>query len=222
MKAIPAPWSAILGNEVNQPYFHELVRFVDHERNHHSIYPADPDLFSAFELTPPERVKVVILGQDPYPGAGQAHGLAFSVRREVPIPRSLRNIHRELSADVGATPPLHGNLESWARQGVLLVNAVLTVREGEPNSHAGQGWETFIDAVIRAVARQSERAVFILWGSYAQKKVPLIPTPPHVIVASVHPSPLSARRGFFGSKPFSRTNEALREAGREPVDWALL
>ncbi|MBC8002901.1 MAG: uracil-DNA glycosylase [Opitutaceae bacterium] len=222
MKALPASWSALLGNEVNQPYFHELVRFVNHQRDQHSIFPADADLFSAFELTSPERVKVVLLGQDPYPGANQAHGLAFSVQRDVPIPRSLRNIYRELRDDLGTPPPDHGNLEAWARQGVLLLNTVLTVRAGEPNSHAGQGWETFTDAVIRAVARQTHRVVFILWGNYAQKKSPLIPTPPHVVVSSVHPSPLSARRGFFGSKPFSRTNQALREAGREPVDWALL
>ena len=221
MKTIPAPWSDLLRDEIDQPYFHELSKFVDSERDHHEIFPADADLFSAFGLTPPDRVKVVILGQDPYPGAGQAHGLAFSVRPGVPIPRSLRNIHRELRDDLGITSPDHGNLEAWARQGVLLMNAVLTVRAGDANSHARRGWETFTDAVIRTVARQNRRIVFILWGGYAQKKMPLIPTPPHVVVSSAHPSPLSARRGFFGSKPFSQASQALVEAGLEPVDWTL-
>lgn len=221
MKTIPAPWSDLLRDDIDQPYFHELSRFVDIERHHHEVFPADHDLFSAFELTPPDRVKVVILGQDPYPGAGQAHGLAFSVRPGVPIPRSLRNIHRELHDDIGIPSPNHGNLEAWARQGVLLMNSVLTVRAGDANSHAGRGWESFTDAVIRAVARQNRRVVFILWGGYAQKKTPLIPTPPHAVVSSAHPSPLSARRGFFGSKLFSRANHALIEAGREPVNWTL-
>jgi len=221
MKIIPAPWSDLLRDEIDQPYFRDLSRFVENERQNHEIFPADPDLFSAFELTPPNRVKVVILGQDPYPGAGQAHGLAFSVRPGVQIPRSLHNIHRELRDDLGISSPDHGNLEAWARQGVLLMNAVLTVRAGDANSHAGRGWETFTDAVIRAIARQNCRVVFILWGGYAQKKMPLIHTPPHAVISSAHPSPLSARRGFFGSKPFSQANQALIEAAREPVDWSL-
>ena len=222
MKPIPASWNAVLGAEIDRPYYRELSRFVDDQRDHHAILPEDADLFSALELTSPDRVKVVILGQDPYPGPGQAHGLAFSVRRDVPIPRSLRNIHRELRDDVGIASPSHGNLEAWARQGVLLLNAVLTVRAGEPNSHAGRGWETFTDAIIRVIARQTHRVVFVLWGGYAQKKLPLISAPPHAVLSSAHPSPLSARRGFFGSRPFSRANQALGAAGQEPVNWSLL
>ena len=194
MKSLPGAWNAVLGDEIIRPYFCDLSRFVDEQRHQHTIYPADEDIFSTLELTHPDRVKVVILGQDPYPGAGQAHGLAFSVRREVPVPRSLRNIHRELRDDIGIASPDHGNLEAWAYQGVLLLNAALTVRAGESNSHTGQGWETFTDTVIRAIARQTDRVVFVLWGGYAHKKSPLIPSPPHTVLQSAHPSPLSDRK----------------------------
>jgi uracil-DNA glycosylase len=185
------------------------------------VYPPHEQVFAALHLTPYAGTRVLILGQDPYHGPRQAHGLCFSVQRGVGIPPSLANIHAELRADLGIEPPGHGNLEAWAGQGVLLLNATLTVRAGQAASHQGKGWETFTDQVIRAVDAKCERVVFVLWGSSARKKKPLIDTTRHTIIESAHPSPLSASNGFFGSRPFSRANAALIEAGIEPVDWTL-
>ncbi len=218
---LPADWSEVLKEALEAPSFGALERFIEEERRQHTIYPPEEELFSAFRLTPYERVRVLILGQDPYPGAGQAHGLAFSVREGVAPPRSLVNIFKELRSDLGVETPSSGSLVPWAEQGVLLLNAVLTVRAGEPNSHAGRGWEAFTDAVIRAVSARSAPAVFLLWGGYARKKKKLIDAGRHAILESAHPSPLSAANGFFGSRPFSRINEALRARGQEPIDWRL-
>ncbi|MDH4168568.1 MAG: uracil-DNA glycosylase [Acidimicrobiia bacterium] len=214
-------WNPVLRSELDQPYWRDLQRFVFDERSTHAVYPPHEEVFAALHLTPYEDVKVLILGQDPYHGPDQAHGLCFSVRPGVRIPPSLVNIYAELQSDLGLSPPSHGCLESWARQGVLLLNAVLTVRAHAAASHQGKGWEHFTDQVIRAVDAKIDRVVFILWGSYARKKKPLIDTSRHVVIESPHPSPLSASRGFFGSRPFSRANAALVEAGREPVDWQL-
>ena len=220
-EALPKDWREVLEDEVSSPRFAALQDFVSRERAKHTVYPPEGEVFTALRLTPFAKVRVFLLGQDPYHGAGQAQGLAFSVAPGTPLPPSLRNMFKELQADVGAPPPRDGSLVPWAKQGVLLLNAVLTVREGEANSHAGKGWEHFTDAVIRAVGHKKEPVVFLLWGRYAQKKVPLIDTERHVVLTGVHPSPLSAKKGFFGSRPFSRTNEALEARGREPVDWAL-
>jgi uracil-DNA glycosylase len=214
-------WNPVLRAELTKPYWAELQRFVGDERQRGPVYPAHDEVFAALHLTPYAAVKVLILGQDPYHGAGQAHGLCFSVRPGVEIPPSLRNIHAELQADLGVEAPSHGCLDAWARQGVLLLNATLTVRARQAGSHQGKGWETFTDEVIRAVNTKAERVVFILWGSYARRKRALVDTTRHVILESAHPSPLSAHRGFFGSRPFSRANAALQAAGREPVDWRL-
>jgi uracil-DNA glycosylase len=211
----------VLGDQLRQPYFRELMSFIDEERREHTVYPPEPDVSNAFRLTPYESVKVVILGQDPYHGEGQAHGLAFSVRPGVRPPPSLKNIFKELHTDVGCSAPKDGSLEPWARQGVLLLNAVLTVRAGQPNSHRGKGWEQFTDAAISAVSARTERVVFVLWGGPAQKKLSLIDTTRHAVLKSPHPSPLSAKTGFFGSRPFSAVNAALRAAGQEPIDWCL-
>lgn len=218
---LPDDWKAALEPEFSAPYFHELKDFLVRERQEHTIFPPAPDVFNALRFTPLSDVKVLILGQDPYHRPGQAHGLSFSVRPGVTVPPSLRNIYKELTADLpGFTPPLHGYLKHWADQGVLLLNAVLTVREGQANSHQGKGWETFTDAVIRAVNARPERVVFVLWGAYARKKAKLITGPQHVIVESAHPSPLSEAK-FFRSRPFSRVNAALEEAGQAPIDWQL-
>lgn len=218
---LPDDWKAALEPEFSAPYFHELKDFLVRERQEHTIFPPAPDVFNALRFTPLSDVKVLILGQDPYHRPGQAHGLSFSVRPGVTVPPSLRNIYKELTADLpGFTPPRHGYLKAWADQGVLLLNAVLTVREGQANSHQGKGWETFTDAVIRAVNARPERVVFVLWGAYARKKAKLITGPQHVIVESAHPSPLSEAK-FFGSRPFSRVNAALEEAGQAPIDWQL-
>lgn len=216
----PESWAAKLAPEFAAPYFRDLTAFVEAERATHPVFPLEPDVFTAFRLTPPDQVRVVILGQDPYPTPGQGHGLAFSVRPGVVIPASLRNIYKELHDDLGVAAPRHGYLESWAGQGVLMLNAVLTVRAGAPNSHAGKGWERFTDAALAAV-NGGPPAVFLLWGSYAQKKAKLIDAGKHVLLKSVHPSPLSASNGFFGSKPFSKINAALESLGREPIDWRL-
>lgn len=214
-------WNPVLRAEFEKPYWSELQEFVHAERTRHRVYPPHDEVFAALHLTPLATVKVLLLGQDPYHGPDQAHGLCFSVRPPVPPPPSLKNIFIELADDVGVPIPAHGSLQSWSEQGVLLLNATLTVRAHQAASHQKKGWETFTDQVIRAVNDKSDTVVFVLWGSYARQKKKLIDTGRHVVIESPHPSPLSAHRGFFGSRPFSRANEALREAGREPVDWAL-
>lgn len=214
-------WNPLLRDEFAKPYWDELQRFVADERAHHSVYPPPDEVFAALHRTAYADVKVVILGQDPYHGAGQAHGLCFSVRDGVPQPPSLRNILIELESDLQIPAPRNGNLQRWADQGVLLLNTTLTVRAGQAASHQRHGWETFTDQVIRVTNDKQDRVVFLLWGSAARRKRDLIDTSRHVIIESVHPSPLSASGGFFGSKPFSRANAALTEAGREPVDWRL-
>jgi uracil-DNA glycosylase len=218
---LPASWRPVLGDELRQPYFHKLTTFVEQERPEHTVFPPEPDVFNAFTLTPYANVKVLILGQDPYHDDGQAHGLAFSVRSGVTPPPSLRNILRELHTDVGCPNPANGCLEPWARQGVLLLNAVLTVRAHQPNSHRGKGWEKFTDAAIAAVSAKDEPVVFILWGGPARKKLPLIDTSRHTVLTAPHPSPLSAKNGFFGGRPYSTANAALAAGGREPIDWCL-
>lgn len=218
---IPTCWASELGRETEAPYYRALATFVDRERRLHDVLPAPDETFLAMELTPPRIARVLILGQDPYPTPGHAHGLAFSVRPGVKPPASLRNIFRELHDDVGVPVPNNGYLVPWAAQGVVLLNTVLTVRAGESNSHAGKGWEQFTDAVIRALARKRRRVVFVLWGAYAQKKIELIDATRHAIVAAPHPSPLSATKGFFGSRPFSRINELLEQDGEQPIDWSL-
>lgn len=218
---LPADWRAVLKEALEAPSFEKLEAFVAEERRRHTVYPSEEDLFSAFRLTPYEKVRAVLLGQDPYHGPGQAHGLAFSVKPGVPPPPSLVNVFKELQSDLGVPRPRDGSLVRWAEQGVLLLNTVLTVRAGQPNSHAGQGWEDFTDAAIRAVSAKEEPVVFLLWGRPAQKKEKLIDTERHVVLKGAHPSPLSASRGFFGSRPFSRANEELQKRGREPIDWSL-
>lgn len=218
---LPDSWRDALADEFAAPYFHALKDFLVEERRTHTVYPPAANVFNALRFTPLENVKVFILGQDPYHGAGQAHGLSFSVRPGVRVPPSLQNIYKELQTDQpGFTPPRHGYLRAWAEQGVLLLNAVLTVRAGEANSHAGKGWEPFTDAMIRAVNAKPERVVFVLWGAYARKKAKLITGKQHVIVESAHPSPLSMAR-FMGSRPFSKVNAALEEAGEAPINWQL-
>lgn len=214
-------WNPLLREQFEQPYWAELQQFVAAERATGPVYPAPDEVFAALHLTPYAEVKVLILGQDPYHGPGQAHGLCFSVRPGVPAPPSLQNIFKELETDLGIPPPADGCLDAWARQGVLLLNATLTVRARQAASHQKKGWETFTDEVIRVVDEKPERVVFILWGASARRKKMLIDTGRHVVIESAHPSPLSAHNGFFGSRPFSRANEALVAAGREPVDWRL-
>lgn len=214
-------WNPILRAEFDLPYWGELQTFVASERSAHTVYPPDDEVFRALHLTPYADIRVMILGQDPYHGPGQANGLAFSVADGVDIPPSLRNIHKELESDLAIAPPGHGNLEAWARSGVLLLNATLTVRARSAASHQKRGWETFTDRVIEAVNAKTERVVFILWGAFARKKKALIDQNVHMVIESPHPSPLSAHRGFFGSAPFSKANEALSEAGLTPVDWTL-
>ncbi len=221
MTPIPGDWKGVLADEVHKPYFHALKEFVDRERRTHTVYPPEPDVFNALKYTPYEKVKVVLLGQDPYHDEGQAHGLCFSVRPGVKMPPSLVNIFKELHRDLGCKMPDNGCLTPWAEQGVLLLNAVLTVRAHTPNSHKDKGWETFTDAVIRKVNDKHDPVVFVLWGGYAQKKAKLIDTSRHTVIQSAHPSPLSARNGFFGSKPFSAINKALSAAGKAPIDWQL-
>jgi len=218
---LPDSWRSLLSDELTQPYFARLDAFVAAERVAHTVFPPEEDVFNALKLVAPDELRVLLLGQDPYHDDGQAHGLAFSVRPGIKPPPSLANIFAELKSDLGCQTPNNGYLVPWARQGVLLLNAVLTVRAHEPNSHKNQGWERFTDAVIRAVNSRPDPVVFVLWGGYAQKKVPLVDTARHVIVQSAHPSPLSARNGFFGSKPFSKINAALRATGKPAIDWQL-
>lgn len=218
---LPASWNAVIGEEFNKPYFQNLETFVAGERAAHKVFPPEEDVFSAFHLTPYESVNVFLLGQDPYHDDGQAHGLCFSVRHGVKPPPSLANMYKELQSDLGITPPKHGFLENWAKQGMLMLNAVLTVRAHTPNSHKDRGWETFTDAVIRAVSAKPDPVVFVLWGAYAQKKEKLIDTARHTVIKTAHPSPLSARNGFFGSKPYSTINAALKKHGKAEIDWTL-
>jgi uracil-DNA glycosylase len=217
---LPASWRAVLADEFQKPYFRQLQEFVTAERRTHTVFPPEEDVFNAFRYTPYDQVKVLLLGQDPYHGDGQAHGLCFSVRPGVKPPPSLVNIFKELHNDLGCRIPDNGYLVPWAKQGVMLLNAVLTVRAHEPNSHKGQGWETFADAAIRALNDREQPVIFLLWGAYAQKKQQLIDAGRHPILTAAHPSPLSAKK-FFGSKPFSRTNQALVELGEQPIDWQL-
>jgi len=218
---VPPPWRALLTDEFEQPYFDKLEAFLTEERENHVVYPPEDEVFTALKLTPYDEVKVFLLGQDPYHDEGQAHGLAFSVRPGVRPPPSLVNIFKELRNDLGCRIPNNGFLVPWAEQGVLLLNAVLTVRAHSPNSHKNKGWEKFTDAVLRKVNEKGAPVVFVLWGGYARKKIPLIDTDKHVIVQSAHPSPLSAKHGFFGSKPFSAINQALREVGQVEIDWQI-
>lgn len=217
---LPASWRKILAAEFTQPYFVQLAKFVAEQRAAHTVYPPEEDVFSAFRATPFDKVKVLLLGQDPYHGAGQAHGMCFSVRPGVRPPPSLVNMFKELHADLGCAVPNHGYLQAWAERGVLLLNAVLTVRASEPNSHKDQGWEKFTDAVIRSLNERETPVVFALWGGYAQKKAKLVANPQHRIHKTAHPSPLSAAK-FLGSKPFSAINDALADAGQSPIDWQI-
>jgi uracil-DNA glycosylase len=222
MPPLPEAWRAALADDVGAPYFAELAAFVAEERRAQVVFPPAPVVFRALELTPLDAVSVVVLGQDPYHDEGRAHGLAFSVRAGVRRPPSLSNVFKELADDVGVVVPKKQScLEPWAAQGVLLLNAVLTVRAHEPASHRGKGWERFTDRVLAAVAAREAPTVFVLWGAHAQKKAALIDPARHTILRAAHPSPLSAKTGFFGSKPFSAANAALRRAGRAPIDWSL-
>ena len=221
MGMIQNDWLEPLTPEFQKPYYAELFRFVKNEYAARKIFPPADDIFNAFHLTPLHAVKVVILGQDPYHNDGQAHGLCFSVKPDVDIPPSLVNIYQELHDDLGCYVPNNGYLTKWASQGVLMLNTVLTVRAHQANSHRGMGWEEFTDAAIRILDEQDRPMVFILWGSPAQKKEKMLHNPKHLILKAPHPSPLSAYRGFFGSKPFSRTNDFLKENGLEPIDWQI-
>ena len=222
MPAISNDWLDVIGGEFKKPYYAKLYKFVIEEYRTHTVYPPADDIFNAFHYTPYQKVKAVILGQDPYHNPGQAHGLCFSVKPEVEeLPPSLVNIFQELHDDMGCYIPNNGYLKKWADQGVLMMNTVLTVRAHQANSHQGQGWEQFTDAVIRAVNQKEEPVVFILWGRPAQSKIPMLTNPQHLILKAPHPSPLSAYRGFFGSRPFSQTNQFLQEHGEEPIDWQI-
>ena len=221
MAAIANDWLEPLSAEFRKPYYAKLYRFIREEYQHYVVYPPADDIFNAFHLTPLHQVKVVILGQDPYHEPGQAEGLSFSVKKGIEIPPSLVNIYQELHDDLGYPIPNHGSLRSWAEQGVLLLNTLLTVRAHEAFSHRGIGWEEFTDAAIRALDQEERPMVFILWGRPAQAKKVLVRQPNRLVIESPHPSPLSAYRGFFGSRPFSRANEYLTSHGVEPVDWQI-
>jgi len=214
-------WNPLLRSEFDKPYWQELQDFVRAERSRGAVYPPASRVFAALHLTSYADVRVVILGQDPYHGPGQAHGLCFSVPHGVPVPPSLVNIFKELRADLGISPPGHGCLEAWARQGVLLLNATLTVRDGAAGSHQGKGWETFTDAVLRVVNDKPSPVAFVLWGAFARRKKSLVDVSRHCVVESAHPSPLSAHNGFFGSRPFSQVNTFLDSTGLPAVDWSL-
>ncbi len=221
MPPISGSWEKALKGEFSKDYYKKLFVKIQEEYQTRTIYPPADDIFNAFHFTPLEEVKVVILGQDPYHEPGQAHGLCFSVKPQVPIPPSLVNIYKELEDDLGCYIPNNGYLEKWARQGVLMLNTVLTVRAHQANSHKDLGWEQFMDAAIRVLAEQDRPMVFVLWGKPAQRKKEMIHNPKHLILESPHPSPLSAYRGFFGSRPFSRINAYLEQNGLEPIDWQI-
>ncbi|MGC5325738.1 uracil-DNA glycosylase [Brevibacillus sp. SYSU BS000544] len=221
MKILKNDWAQYLNQEFEQPYYLRIREVLVNEYNSGPIYPDRYDIFNALNYTSYEETKVVILGQDPYHGPGQAHGLSFSVKPGVPAPPSLQNIFKELQADLGCTIPNHGHLVSWAKQGVLLLNTVLTVRESQPNSHKGVGWETFTDKVITTLNDREQPVVFILWGKHAQDKQQLITKNHHYIIRSPHPSPLSSHRGFFGSRPFSKANQFLEKTGIAPINWQI-
>jgi len=216
---IEPSWKEVLKEEFGKPYFKNLVEFVKNEYQSHTIYPPGKQIFSAFDHTPFDDVKVVIIGQDPYHGAGQAHGLSFSVPEGIKQPPSLKNIFKELDSDLGIPAVQSGNLERWAEQGVLLLNATLTVRASQAGSHQNKGWEEFTDAAIQKLSDEKEHLVFILWGAYAQKKGSIIDSSKHFIIKSPHPSPFSAHNGFFGSKPFSKTNSYLKSVGKKEISW---
>jgi uracil-DNA glycosylase len=214
-------WREVLQEQFSSSYFVSIKEFLTEEKKSHTIYPPGGLIFNAFNLTPFDMVRVVILGQDPYHGAGQAHGLCFSVPRGISAPPSLVNIFKEINADLGIPLPRHGNLEKWARQGVLLLNATLTVRANQPGSHQKKGWEIFTDAVIRQLSKQRVGLVFLLWGKFAQDKESLIDTQKHYVLKAAHPSPYSAYNGFFGCRHFSKTNEILRRHGLPEIDWSV-
>ncbi|ANB57940.1 uracil-DNA glycosylase [Anoxybacillus sp. B7M1] len=221
MAILKNDWAPLLEEEFQKPYYIKLREFLKAEYQTRTIYPDMYDIFNALHYTPYKQVKVVILGQDPYHGPNQAHGLSFSVKPGVPLPPSLLNIFKELQDDLGCYIPNNGYLVKWAQQGILLLNTVLTVRRGEANSHKGKGWEIFTDRVIELVNSKQEPVVFILWGRHAQAKKELITNPAHYMIEAPHPSPFSAARGFFGSRPFSKTNAFLKKTGREPIDWQI-
>jgi uracil-DNA glycosylase len=218
---ISSSWQKVLELELEKPYFQKLQDFLAEARQTQTIFPSELDVFSAFNLTPYEDVKILLLGQDPYHDHNQAHGLCFSVNPGLKTPPSLVNIYKELRADLGLEIPNNGYLIPWAKQGILMLNAVLTVQAHLPNSHKNKGWETFTDAVISQVNQKSDPTIFVLWGAYAQKKLNLIDTTRHIVIQSVHPSPLSAHKGFFGSKPFSAINQALHALGKSEINWQI-
>lgn len=221
MENLSGTWKMLWEKETSEKYFKDLMAFLEDEYAKQTVYPDKEAIFSAFQATPLEDVKVVILGQDPYHGKGQAHGMSFSVQKGVRVPPSLKNIYQELYDDQGLEPVHHGFLMEWAKQGVLLLNTVLTVRESNPNSHKGKGWELFTDQVIRTLNERKKPVIFLLWGKHAEQKEALITNNQHYILKSSHPSPFSARKGFFGSRPFSKVNAILNEIGEEPIDWRL-
>ena len=218
---LPEDWQTQLQAEQNAPYFQKLTQFIEEERQNQTIYPPQQDTFNAFKLCPFDKCKVVILGQDPYHGADQAHGLSFSVQKGIKLPPSLKNIYKELESDLSLPTPDHGELTQWAEQGVLMINAVSTVREKNANSHANKGWENFTDAVIQKLSKEKENVIFVLWGKYAQKKAELIDEDKHFILQTAHPSPFSARNGFFDSKPFSKINDWLSQTKQSSIDWQI-
>jgi uracil-DNA glycosylase len=220
--SVKSTWEEILQQEFTAPYFLSMSEFLHEERKRCHVFPPEEKVFAALRASSFDDTKVVILGQDPYHGEEQADGLAFSVSRNTALPPSLRNIFKELHDDIGVAIPTHGDLSAWAQQGVLLLNTTLTVRKGEAGSHYGHGWETLTDAMITSLNQKTDPVVFLLWGAHARKKKTLISRPHHVVIEGVHPSPLSAYRGFFGSKPFSAVNAALPQAGHSPINWEIL
>ncbi|MDT8411422.1 MAG: uracil-DNA glycosylase [Vicingaceae bacterium] len=222
MNVILSPsWKKLLSSEINAPYFADLLHFLADEKKNHRIFPPEKEIFNAFNLTPLEKIKVVIIGQDPYHGVSQAHGLCFSVNDGVKFPPSLKNIFKELQSDLEIPIPLSGNLTHWAEQGVFLLNNTLTVREKTPTSHQKKGWEEFTDAVIKLISEQNSGVIFLLWGSFAQSKENLIDTTKHLILKAAHPSPFSAHRGFLGCQHFSKSNEILKKQGLKKIDWKI-